>query len=378
MSSAYKYEWTRKDGTVGRAYRAHWVGVDGKTHAKRGFDRKGDALAYARDREQEVRHGVKLDGDLTTNRVTVEAWCKQWEAGLDVRPTTASAYSYAVKRITADLGGRTLVSLRPSEMRTWRRALSSRMAPSTAEQTAAVFRIVLRAAVEDGLLTRSPLPKAKGGKSDTARVVDPNELMTLAQVLAWGAEMPSWACEMPLVAAATGLRQGELLGLCLDDVDFLRHKICVVRQLVSPIGAGRPDYGPTKTPAGVRTIPLAQEAALALARHLERYPAVDGEPIFRNRTGQRWRRGSFSETARAAKERAGLPEWVHWHALRDVMASTLIRHRTDLRAVMSIMGHTSSEETLGTYARLWADTNDEARKALDLAWSEMAALRDEG
>lgn len=362
MSSAYRYSWTRADGSTGKGWRARWVGPDGHTRSKRGFDRKGDAEAYAADREAEARHGVTLDGERPTGKTTVEVWAKTWLAGQDVRSGTLASYGYAIKRINKTFGGRSLASLRPSELRAWRKNLRDTYADTTAEQTASILAMIFRAAVHDGLLPRSPMPPAKGG---TGRVVDPDQLLTLAQVLAWDAKLPEHARGMAVIAAQTGLRQGELLGLQVCDVDFLGRTIRVSQQLV-----GNRVYGPPKTRAGERTVPLPRLAQEALAAHIAAYPSPDGEPIFLTHRGNRWSRSGFQGAWSTAATDAKLPEWAHWHALRDVAASALIRGGVDLRAVMSALGHTSSEETLRTYSRLWPDAQDNARRSLDAAWSD--------
>jgi hypothetical protein len=52
--------------------------------------------------------------------------------------------------------------LRQSEIRQWRKSLDERYAVSTAQQTAAVLGMLLRAAVEDGLMPRSPMRREHG------------------------------------------------------------------------------------------------------------------------------------------------------------------------------------------------------------------------
>lgn len=371
MASAQKYAWTRSDGTTGRAWRASWTGADGRKKFKRGFDRKGDAEDYATDREAETRHGTALTGERVSGRTTLGAWAQTWLASQEVKPTTFESYRYAVKRIEADLGGRTLASLRRTELQTWRKGLERRYAPRTGAHTAAILSMLLRAAVHDGLIEKSPMPSAKAGKS--IRVVDPEELLSLEQVEAWGAAMPAHARAMPLVAASTGLRQGELLGLTVEHVDFLRRSLRVVQQI-----QGR-EFTTPKTAAGTRTVPLTQRTVDAISAHLAAYPAPEGEPIFRTMRGRRWSRSGFNacwtKAARNAhlhdwvdedgKKHDGAAPWAHWHALRDVAASALIRSGADLLVVMSVLGHTSSEETLRTYARLWPDSLDVAREGLD-------------
>lgn len=386
MASAHKYEWERA-GKIRSAWRAKWADADGRPRSRRGFPRQADALAYGQDREAEARHGLSLGGQPLTGGSTVDQWAKVWLAGLSVRDSSRASYEAALARVLSSFGGRTLLSLRASELRSWRRALGERYAVSTADQTAAIFGMLLRAAVEDGLLPKSPHPRRSGGKTE-GRVVDPNELLTVEQVRAWGAAMPLHAREMPLVAATTGLRQGELLGLRLDNVNFLRRQVRVVEQLVTPQGAGQPVWGPTKTPAGVRVVPLAAPAAEALARHLERFPAVEGEPIFRGARGQRWRRGTFVQCWQRARDEARLPDdkgdltvrlpaWAHWHGLRDVAASAWIRQGVDAQTLIAVMGHTSLAETR-VYSRLWKDSEDNAREAMERAWATVPTAADSG
>lgn len=378
MAGASKYHWT-SGGRRREAWRARWVGADGKPKFKRGFDREGDALKYAQDREVEARHGVELEVDedeRPSGRTTVKAWSKTWLDGLDVRQSSRETYEMRLKHVLPTLGGRTLASLRPSEIKAWRRGLARKdgrpLADSTADAAAAVLAMMLRAAVQDGLIPRSPMPPSRGGRRrQEGRVVDPDELLTLEQVLAWGAAMPAHAREMPLVAATTGLRQGELLGLQMPAVDFLRRRIRVDPALGQAVSRpGEVVLAEPKTPASARTLPLPAVTADALNRHLVLQPPVAGEPIFRGaRFGQRWRRQSFWAVWEKARVEAGLPDWVHWHSLRDVFASSLIRKGVDVRTVMTLMGHRSAEETLRTYARLWPDAEDVARKALDEVWS---------
>lgn len=366
MSSAHRYSYTRSDGTVGRGWRAKWTGPDGR-RSKRGFDRKADAEAYGRDREAEIRHGVLLEE--ATEGITLRDWSQQWLTTLHVRPQSRTSYEYALARILPALGSRPLAALRPSEIKSFRGSLTPRLAPSTADATMAVLAMTLRAAVLDGLIPTSPITPTRGGKA-SGRVVDPDELLTTAQVRAWGEAMPGCARWLPLIAATTGLRQGELLGLRLEQVDFLRRQLRVTEQLVSPPGAGLPSWGPPKTAAGVRTVPLAGVTVDALARHLAAFPPVAGEPIFRSVRGHRWRRGHFGEAWHTARDLAGLPSWAHWHGLRDVAASGWIRQGVDSRTLMVLMGHTSSEETFRVYGRLWSDAADTARDAMQALWTE--------
>ena len=70
-----------------------------------------------------------------------------------------------------------------------------------------------------------------------------------------------------------GMRQGEVFGLTVDRIDFLRREVRVDRQIHTRPGRGNTEFGPTKTPASARTIPLPQVVVDAFAGHLRDHPA---------------------------------------------------------------------------------------------------------
>ncbi len=77
--------------------------------------------------------------------------------------------------------------------------------------------------------------------------------------------MPERYRALVVLAAGTGMRQGECLGLSVDRVDFLRRSITIDRQLVL-VGTGPPAFGPPKTEASVRSVPLPDVVGTALGR----------------------------------------------------------------------------------------------------------------
>ena len=68
---------------------------------------------------------------------------------------------------------------------------------------------------------------------------------------------------IPLVLAGSGLRIGELLGLGVYDVDYLRREIRVERQRLQ---SG--EIAPLKSKSSRRTVPVGQVVIDALTAHL--------------------------------------------------------------------------------------------------------------
>lgn len=67
------------------------------------------------------------------------------------------------------------------------------------------------------------------------------------------------------LALSTGLRYGELIGLCINDLDFKNNRIKVHRQWKYKEGGG---FGPLKTEKSERTISIDKLTMDALKKHL--------------------------------------------------------------------------------------------------------------
>lgn len=167
-----------------------------------------------------------------------------------------------------------------------------------------------------------------------------------------------------LFAAGTGLRQGECFGLTVDRVDFLRRQVRVDRQLVSATG-GKPVFGPPKTQASFRTVPLPEAVIDALAAHLATFRNRRHQLVFTNRAGDPLRRSAFGTAWHRAARAAELPEGATFHDLRHFYASLLISRNCSIKTVQKRLGHQSATETLDTYSHLWPDSDDETRTAID-------------
>ncbi len=131
-------------------------------------------------------------------------------------------------------------------------------------------------------------------------------------------------------------------------------------------GAVRLEFGPLKTKASYRTIPLPKVVVEALNTHLADQHAaadglvftLDGLPITRQTFGHAWR-----PAAKAAEltEATG----TGMHALRHYYASLLIRFGESVKTVQARLGHATAAETLDTYSHIWPDSDDRTRDAID-------------
>src|SRR5690606_8368334 len=141
--------------------------------------------------------------------------------------------------------------------------------------------------------------------------------------------------------------------------------VVVDRQLLTKPG-GKTEFGPPKTKASYRTIPLPRVVIDALNEHIATYDVQDGELVF-TWLGHPLTRQKFGHLWRPAAKIAGLTEetGTGMHALRHYYASLLIRYGESVKTVQGRLGHKSATETLDTYGHMWADSDDRTRDAID-------------
>jgi integrase len=223
---------------------------------------------------------------------------------------------------------------------------------------------IFKAAVRDRRVTTSPCEGARLPKRQPKRV----EPLSTEAVAALLAAVPDRYRTLFVLAAGTGMRQGEVFGLTVDRINFLRRHVTVDRQLILVPGK-EPFLAPPKTAASNRTIPLPQVVVDALAAHLAAFPAGPEGFVFTTEAGKPIRRTAFSaQVWQPAAHAAGLPPVETFHGLRHHYASLLIRHGESVKTVQARLGHASASETLDTYSHLWPDSEERTREAVDEAW----------
>jgi integrase len=341
---------------VASGWRARWRTPEGDSRSKT-FRRRVDAEQHLTTVESSKLTGSYIDR--SSGRVTFGEYAQRWRDAQIHRRTTASSVETNLRvHVLPTIGDRPLGSIRPSEVQAWVRGRSEVLAPATVQVVYRLVAAIFAAAVADRIIATSPCVGIKLPKRERRRVVP----LETEQVQGLADAVPERYRALIVLAASTGLRQGEAFAVSTDTIDFLRRTLTVDRQVLH-VG-GEPFLGPPKTEASRRVIPLPQVALDALAVHLQRFP-TDGL-LFTDDAGRMLRRATFNQGVwRPAVAEVGVPIGNGFHALRHYYASLLIRHGESVKVVQSRLGHASASETLDTYSHLWPDAEDRTRAAVD-------------
>jgi integrase len=216
-----------------------------------------------------------------------------------------------------------------------------------------ILRRVCRLAVEAGLLARNPIPGAGRIARQVARqapggirTVDSWTREEAANLLAVAREREPAVYPVLLCLLSTGMRRGEVLGLCWSDVDFGAHRIWVRRASVRG-RLGVPKSGRARTVE----MPPALEADLrerSSVRALE--PA---ERVYLSPEGLPWQERNFHRSwARVRRIAAGRHKVraLPLHCARHTVATLHLEAGLSVRWVAEQLGHADPAITLRTYA----------------------------
>ena len=177
--------------------------------------------------------------------------------------------------------------------------------------------------------------------------------------------------ELFLVTLFTGLRQGEILGLTWDCVDFDNGTLLVNKQMQLHQEQGIKAYQlvPTKNSKS-RTITAApsvmsllrRRRAIQAQQHLEAGPLwQDSDLVFTDELGRHLTKSSVYRSFKKIVAAIGRPD-ARFHDLRHSYAVAAIRSGDDIKTVQGNLGHATAAFTLDVYGHV-TDQMKQARAA---------------
>jgi integrase len=295
---------------------------------------------------------------------TLAQYAGIWLTSIDglVRPSTVTAYSSRLElHVLPELGDRPLDQISVDAVAALIAGLRNRgYSGATISCVLVPLSRLFGHAARRGVIEVSPLTKLDRTERPTTRrrerpVLSRDEIGRLLKAAA--------PASRTLLATAilSGLRQGELLALHWEDIDFDRQVIHVR----SALDRQRKE-APPKTTNALREVVLMPALAEMLLRHRDesRFRELD-DYVFTTQVGTplHWANLS-SRTLKPALKRAGIQP-LRWHDLRHTFASLLIAGGANITFVSRQLGHSSSQITLGVYAHL-LDREEQAQRTREM------------
>ena len=324
-------------------------------------------------RARDVERQLTLDtrsGKYGASDITLGELLDQWleRAAPELSPTTVNGYRANIRlHVKVELGALKLSKLTPARLdRHYSELRDQGLAPTTIRQVHAVIRRALNQAVRWGWLTSNPATLATPPKLSRATVSPPGREQ-LAQFLVELLDVDPDFGTLVWVAAVTGARRGELVGLRWTDVDASARTLLISRSVVT---TGKDMYvKDTKTHQSRRialdTVTLELLERLR-AREVERAQAAGitfttDRWVFATPEGGHLDPNALTGRYRREARARDLPGRLH--DLRHFAATEALGAGIPVRTVAGRLGHASPATTHNVYAhfleasdRLAADT----------------------
>jgi integrase len=244
------------------------------------------------------------------------------------------------------------------------RSAEGSLSPKTVRNVHAVLSKALNDAVDAGLLVANVANRAKPPRvrvaGQTADVWSAEELSAFLASVAADRLFAAWH-----LAAHTGLRRGELLGLRWQDVDesmgVASVRQAIVLDYTTPI---------VTTPKGhdARVVNLALETLEVLRDHRARQGAerqawgegyIDSGLVFRREDGVLINPDRLSQLFDKLVRRSGVRR-IKLHGLRHTHASLMLKAGVPIKVVSERLGHADPAFTLRIYQHVLSGMQSEA------------------
>ncbi len=300
-----------------------------------------------------------------------------------VRPRTYERYEAIVRlHIVPVFGKVKLQALTPQHVQTLKsKKLKEGLSPTTVSAIHEMLHKALDDAIKMGLIARNVCevvsPPRKQHKEITPLTAEQSR-----RLLDAARGHPQEV--LFVLALATGMRRGELLGLKWQDINFTTGVLQVRRalsRLPTQMGRERGDLyieAEPKTRSGRRSIALPRFAAEALKQHRIRQEAI------RRAAGDAWEAHDYVFCTplgthlnpgygvlvqlKVLLKKAGLPD-VRFHDLRHSAATLLLSKGVHPKVVQEILGHSEISMTMDIYSHVLPTMQREAMDRLNQEFS---------
>lgn len=359
-----------------------------KVVEKGGFLTRDEAYAAGVAAYTDYRHG---NIGITSQAILLSDYLDTWLESvcrLNVRETTLGLYSNMIRlHIRPQLGGIAVQDLTPAMLDHWLRVLAQDgLSYKSLQLILAVLRNALGYAVYPGQLIASnpatyiDIPRTAPKHLVQRNIIKPAEVQVLLEKFPMG-----HAAHIPiLLLYHTGMRIGEVMGLCWQDIDFEARQITVRKQIRYITEKHGYFYLLPKTSAGARTIDVDP----VLLQELSAWKKIQAEEELR--LGPAYHYNYVDTSNRLASASKGIsqppgqridlictkrngafisPDIIRWrirqegynsHSFRHTHATLLIEHGASAKGVAGRLGHASTLLTQDLYthntAKLQKDT----------------------
>ena len=314
-------------------------------------------------------------------KMTVAQWLDIWVAEYlnSVKPLTKHNYNKQVqKHLKPALGAARLETLDTHTIqRFYNSLIASGLSPKTVKNVHGILHCALQQAIACDYIYRNPADACKLPKVTKPEIkpLEPEEIARLLKE----AEQDDY-CNLFIVAMFTGMRQGELLGLAWECVDFQTGIITVKQQLQCKDGnyfLETPKSGKNRT---ILPAPIVMDALRNQMERQQKEQEQAGEMwdnqfglVFTDALGKYLVRRTVVKHFKKISQRAGISDDARFHDLRHSFAVSSLYAGDDIKTVQANLGHATAQFTLDVYGHVTQKMRQESANRMQKFYEQLSS-----
>lgn len=358
----------RADGTLEKRFT-----IKGKRYSVYGKSTKEIA-----EKEQAVRQAIKENSHVANINITINRYYEEWiERKRDsVKGYSLCTYKNCFKNhILPHLGKKKIRDLGRRDIIAFQSKIAETLSAKTSKYVVNILCIMLSDAVKDDIIVKNPAAGIPSIKSDRPKASETiHRALTVEEQAAFMDEMRNeYYYTFVAIMLSTGMRCGEVAGLQWNDIDH-KNNVIHVRRTTTMTEDGKLQTGTTtKTPTGVRDIPITANVRTILAeqRKLSKILPMPCSAVFQTEYGKAVRSTIVNKAISRVLDRLDSKgvhiEHFSSHALRDTFATRYIEGGGNMQTLKTILGHTSLAMTADLYSHVLPNTKQEEMNSIHIA-----------
>ena len=338
----WQFRWSEKDSNGRRIYRKRVIGTANQYADERAMRHAASGLLSEINARlnQEQKRPISID--------QLCQHLEQRELRLDSNlwsiATVKTHRGYLRRWIRPHWGSHRLDEIKPVEVEAWLQGRN--LARGSKAKIRNVLSVLFNHACRYELFDRNPIRLVR----QSAKRRRAPDVLTGAQIKAIVENLPLRERTLVLLAASTGLRQGELFGLKWSDIDFEHGELNVIRSIVCGV------EGRCKTESSQKPVPMHPKLAAALIEWKRQCRLKAGNDwVFASRLhkGRKpyWGSAIMRHYIQPVAEKLGIQKRIGWHTFRHTYCTLLRSLGVEFKVMQELMRHSSLRSTLDVYTQ---------------------------
>lgn len=251
-------------------------------------------------------------------------------------PGTQNLYATHLNRLLETVGDEPIARVDASILRSFmaglRRCDGKKYSPSFLDQVYRTLHTFFEWLVKEQVLLTNPLIRVRRVKVPKRK--SPRLKLNEVEQLVEGVKTTQHAVRnlaLVYLMMESGLRKGEVIGLCVSDLNFEEETVTV-------LGKDKEE----------REVPMNRETIEAVKAYLEERPDSTSQQLFLKVNGEPLTPDGLASLMHRLKAQAELPQ-LHCHLLRHTFANHYIAGGGSLRRLQKALGHNDVSTTAAIY-----------------------------